>query len=324
MATIRERRPGVFEVREYVGRDAKGRPKQVSRIVHGTLKDARRLASELTVKPSSPEASSTTLSELLDLWVEANEPFWAPSSADNQRSRVRLAQRDPICGLAVTRVSTLEIDRWHVRMARQGLGEASIRNRHLVVRAALSLAVRWNWVPANAAAAVRLGRRKRMPRGALSAEEVRSVLAAAQGLADRSLLEPHAPVGLRLAAVTGARRGELAALRWEELDGDLLTVDSSIAILRDGSRRPELRDDPTKTANRRVVRLDSVTCEQLQRLRADHGIGVRGSWPSTYVHSVPSDSRPGGVGHGTALASTHAGGFTTCATGRRPVHRRGP
>lgn len=133
MATIRERRPGVFEVREYVGRDRNGRPKQVSRIVHGTIKDARRLASELTVKPSSPEASSTTLCELLDLWVEANEPFWAPSSADNQRSRVRLAQRDPICLLPVARVTALEIDRWHVRMARQGLGEASIRNRHLVV-----------------------------------------------------------------------------------------------------------------------------------------------------------------------------------------------
>ena len=88
MATIREKRPGVFEVREYVGRDRSGRPKQVSRIVHGTLKDARRLASELTVKPSSPEASATTLGALLDLWVEANEPFWAPSSADNQRSRV--------------------------------------------------------------------------------------------------------------------------------------------------------------------------------------------------------------------------------------------
>ena len=101
MATIREKRPGVFEVREYVGRDRNGRPKQVSRIVRGTLKDARRLASELTVKPSSPEASSTTLGEL-------------------PRRSV-----DP--------------------------------DRHLVVRAALTLAVRWGWVPANAAAGVRLG-----------------------------------------------------------------------------------------------------------------------------------------------------------------------
>lgn len=107
-------------------------------------------------------------------------------------------------------------------------------------------------------------------------EEVRSVLEAARGLVERGLLEPHAPVGLRLAAVTGARRGELAALRWEELDGDLLSVDSSIAILRDGTRHPELRDDPTKTANRRVVRLDPVTCELLEVLRGLYTLG--GPW----------------------------------------------
>jgi len=122
MATIREKRPGVFEVREYVGRDAKGRPKQVSRIVRGTIKDARKLASELAVRPTSPEGAATTLGELLDLWVEANEPYWAPSSAQNQRSRARLVQADQIATLPVSRVTTVEIDRWHVRMAHQGAG----------------------------------------------------------------------------------------------------------------------------------------------------------------------------------------------------------
>lgn len=32
--------PGLFEAREYVGCDRNGRPKQVSRTVKGTLKDA--------------------------------------------------------------------------------------------------------------------------------------------------------------------------------------------------------------------------------------------------------------------------------------------
>ena len=45
--------------------------------------------------------------------------------------------------------------------------------------------------------------------------------------------------------------------------------DSSIAIIRDGrTRRPELRDDPTKTANRRIVWLDDATCAQLEGLRS--------------------------------------------------------
>lgn len=103
------------------------------------------------------------------------------------------------------------------------------------------------------------------------------MLSAAEARAARGLLEPHAPVGLHLAAVSGARRGELAALRWEELDGDRLTIDSSIAIIRDGrDRRPELRDDPTKIANHRVVRLDAATCAQLEGLRA--AFAAYGPW----------------------------------------------
>ena len=143
------------------------------------------------------------------------------------------------------------------------------------------------------------------------------MLSAAEARAARGQLEPHAPVGLRLAAVTGARRGELAALRWEELEGDRLTVDSSIAIIRDGRKRPpELPDDPTKTANSRIVRLDDATCAQLEELRS--GFAAYGPW----IQSVgerplgPELSAGGGV-HATMRVSTLAGGSTTTVTGRQ-------
>ena len=96
MATIRERRPGVFEVRGYVGRDERGRPRQVSKTVRGTLRDAKRAAAELDALPASPDGADTTLGTLLELWVEASEPGWAPSTAANQKSRVRLVARDAV------------------------------------------------------------------------------------------------------------------------------------------------------------------------------------------------------------------------------------
>ena len=52
MATIRQRRPGVWEVRGYTGKDIDGKSTQVSRTVHGTKKDAKLVAAELTVKPA--------------------------------------------------------------------------------------------------------------------------------------------------------------------------------------------------------------------------------------------------------------------------------
>jgi integrase len=106
------------------------------------------------------------------------------------------------------------------------------------------------------------------------------VLEAAQGLVERSAIEPAAAVALRLACVTGARRSELAALRWVDLEGGRLTIDSSIAVIRDcsleGAGRPQLRDDPTKTGNRRVVTLDAATLGALDSLRAHPG--MLGPW----------------------------------------------
>jgi integrase len=63
---------------------------------------------------------------------------------------------------------------------------------------------------------------------------------------------------LRLAAVAGARRAELVALQWSDVHDGMLTIDSSIEIVRRGDGRPELRDAATKTANRRTL-ADAIT-----------------------------------------------------------------
>jgi len=44
MATIRQRRPGVWEVRGYTGKDVDGKSTQVSRTIYGTKKDAKLVA----------------------------------------------------------------------------------------------------------------------------------------------------------------------------------------------------------------------------------------------------------------------------------------
>lgn len=268
MATIRERRPGVWEVRGFTGRDERGQPTQVSRTVHGGKKDALRVAAEMTVQPAAT-SGRRTVGELLDLWLEHNESAWSPATRRDQTSRVSQVKADPIGRASLARLTVPDVDRWHTRLRKAGVGEGSLRNQHTVLRAALSQGLRWGWVQTNVASAACLSRRKQVPRGSLTADEVRRVLAAA------ATFDPAAGVALRLAAVTGARRSELAALRWEDLEGDRLTVDSSVAIIRHGSRgdprEPTLSDDPTKTANRRVVTLDATTVEVVAALRAERG-----------------------------------------------------
>ncbi|GAC1314458.1 MAG: site-specific integrase [Acidimicrobiales bacterium] len=255
MATVRETKPGVWEVRVFTGRDAAGKPTQLSRTVRGTKKDAQRVAAELTLTPS--RAAGRTVTTLLDAWVDLNEAAWAPATVRDNKSRVALIKGDPIAGLSLGRLTVADVDRWHGRLRRAGAGDAAIRNRHLVLRAALSQAVRWGWMSTNVASAARLMARKRPPRESMTLDDVKAVLAAG------GQIGPAAGLALRLAAVTGARRSEIASLRWDDLTGDRLRIDSSVAVIRHGTRdaaaEPVLVDDITKTANRRVVTVDETT-----------------------------------------------------------------
>ncbi|HEX9549239.1 MAG TPA: hypothetical protein VF942_18000, partial [Acidimicrobiales bacterium] len=99
MATVRERKPGVWEVRAFTGRDANGRPTQISRTVRGTKKDARRVAAELTLKPS--KAAGRTVAQVLDAWIELNEGGWAPASLRDQRSRAEFIKADPLGNMSL-------------------------------------------------------------------------------------------------------------------------------------------------------------------------------------------------------------------------------
>lgn len=212
----------------FVGEDERGRPKQVSRTVRGTKRAAQKLAAELTVAPPPP-SEGHTVADALDAWMETNTPTWATSTVRDQTSRASLVKADKIARIVVDRLSVADVDRWHTRLRQRRVGEASIRNQHLVLRAALSLAARWGWVSTNVAAIATLGRRKTQPRSAMSADDVRAVIAAA------TARDPAAGLALRLAAVTGARRSELCALVWTDLEGVRLTIDSSISIERIGS-----------------------------------------------------------------------------------------
>lgn len=299
MATIRERRPWVWEVRAFTGRDERGRPTQISRTVHGSKRDAQRVAAELTLRPA--QTGGRTVADLLDLWVQQNESTWAPSSRRDQVSRAALVKADAIARIPVARLSVADVDRWHVRLRKAGAGEGSVRNQHQALRAALTQAVRWGWVSTNVAATARLGRRKTAPRGALSADEVRRAIEAAAGI------DAAAGLCLRLAAVTGARRGELAALRWDDLDGNQLTIDSSVAIVRHGDKAdpvtPTLRDDATKTANRRTITVDQGTVEAVAAVRAERGdlgpwiltVGERPVNPERITHWWRNAARRAGL-----------------------------
>ncbi|MCP3856529.1 MAG: hypothetical protein GY698_17590 [Actinomycetia bacterium] len=212
-------------MRVFVGYDDEGKPVQVSRAIRGGKRDAERLAAQLSSRPA-PRSTELTVAELLDEFMGHKGPSWSLSSRRDYASRAERIKAEEIGAKPVSRLSVAEVDRWHLRMHTAGVGESQIRNLHTLLRAAFSPAVRWELLPANPVASTKLQRRKKTPRGVMSVDEVALALTVAEQV------HPFAPLALRLAAVSGARRSELAGLRWDRVVDGRLIIDQAITIDR--------------------------------------------------------------------------------------------
>ena len=261
MATLRERAPGVWQVRVFTGRNGAAKPTQVAVTVHGTKRDALREAAKLESAPHRG-AAGRTVGDVLKAWLEHKEGSYTPASLRDQKSRVHQMEADAISKVAVARLDVADVDRWLTRLRRTGVGQAAIHNRLTALRAALQQAVVWGWITSNPASLCRAPSVKRAPRDGMTPEEAIAVIRAA------SKIDPLAGLALRVAAVAGARRSEIAALRWADLRGSVLTVDSSVNVVRDGDSTM-LVDTRTKTAERHKVTLDRETVRVWKALRTE-------------------------------------------------------
>jgi len=123
VASIRLRKPGVWEIRVFTGRDDAGRPTQVSKTVRGTKRDAQRMAATLESRPPS-NAGGRTVADVLAAWREVNDPVWAETSRRDYASRIARVLDDPIASMNVARLGVADVERWHARLRQAGVGEA--------------------------------------------------------------------------------------------------------------------------------------------------------------------------------------------------------
>jgi integrase len=267
MATLRERSPGVWEIRVFTGRDRTGRPRQVSRTIRGSRRVAEKAAAALMADTPGPEGKRS-VAELLTLWQELHRDRWAASTVRNQASRARLVASGPLGSRRVASVKVEDVDRWVLRMRAQGVGAASIHNQLMVLRAAMAQAVKWDWISRNPAALAAPAQRPHAERPGMLDDAVIAAIKAA----------PHeaAALAFRLSAATGARRAELAALRWEDLRGAELVIGGQIVAHpnADPHHRPVLVREPTKTRQVRRVTLDPGTLRAIAEWGKVHrGLG---------------------------------------------------
>jgi integrase len=260
--SIRRRGPNSWQLRIYVGMDPRsGRQRWATRTVRGSERAARRELVRFADEASYARVHAGTLAELLDRWFETASGDWAASTKRETKSLVEHHLKPHLGHLPITKVTTADIDGVYAYLRRCGgrmrrpLAAGTVHRVHVVLHRALAQAVRWEWIwlnPASHASPPRYVQAEIRPP---SAGEVADLVAHA------SNVNPSLGLFFLLAATTGARRGELLALRWRDVDlnGGSLAFQRSLVEGLDG---PVLA--PTKTRRSHRVALDAFSVEALK------------------------------------------------------------
>jgi len=241
------RRGSRWELRVYTGTDPDtGKQRWVTASVKGTRRAAEGELAALVARVEYPRrmTSQATVAKLLSDWYEAISPNWSPTTARQTKSVIDHHLIPHLGALSLQALCTEDIDAFYGKLRRSGgrggtqLSAGTVHRVHVVLHRALAQAVRWQWLwfnPASHALPPPAEPARIQPP---SPDEVVQLLTY---VAMRSA-DFHA--FLSLAVSTGARRGQLGALRWGEVDLERGEV-GFVAALVDAKGGPVLR--PTKT-----------------------------------------------------------------------------
>ena len=208
------------------------------------------------------EASKLTISAYLREWLD-NAHELTPKTKERYQQLANQQIVPHLGPILLQKLKPAHVQQWHGTLLKQGgnkgrsLSARTVGHAHRVLHRALQRAVESETLCRNVASVVRPPRVEAREIEILTAEQITDVLAK---------LEDHAiyPI-VALALATGMRRGELLALRWEDVDlhDKTLRVERSLEESSSG-----LRFKPPKTKHgRRAVPLPPTAIEVLRAHR---------------------------------------------------------
>lgn len=236
--TIRQRKDGRWEARLLIGYDDRGKPKQ--QYFYGKSRsEAKEKLDQARAKIHFGvyiEPHKTTLGEWLDAWLERYMKVkLRPTTYASYEMLIRLYLKPQLGSIPLRKLQANDLQACFIYMLEKGgkggtgLSRRTVEYARTVVKAALSQAVREELINRNPADATSLPPKEKKEVLAFTREEVNSFLQAARN--DRLY------TAYLLAVATGLRRGELLALRWEDISLDdpenaYLTVNRGLVEVR--------------------------------------------------------------------------------------------
>jgi integrase len=263
---LRERSPGRWAIVIDLRDPETGKRKRKWHSFTGTKRQAQiecaRLISDVRTG-SYVEPSKTTLAQFLQRWL------------DDARTRVTLKTHEryiqichkniaPLLGaVPLAKLKPEQIAEAYAkalttgrRNGKGGLSPRTVRQMHAIVKSALAQAVKWEILVRNPAAAVRGPKVGRTPMQTYDLEQTAELIESVRG---RRVFIPTL-----LAILGGLRRGEIAALRWRDVD---LAV-AQLAVVQSAEQtKAGVRYKEPKSGQGRTVALSTTLVTELRAHR---------------------------------------------------------
>ena len=214
---------GAWRLRVYAGRDPlTDNPIQVQRTFRGTETAARKALAKLVtdVEEGKFDKTKVTVGELLDRWLAHVEAIGKarPKTIYEYKRKIDGRIRPALGDIRLTRLEPDTLDAWYQQWLSEGLSPSTVHVYHAILSAACRQAVKWGWLdraPTDRATAP-------TPQSPNMKVPTPKQLSTIMTAADAS--DPVLATAIALAALTGARRGELVALRWSDVDLEAGTI----------------------------------------------------------------------------------------------------
>jgi integrase len=246
---------GVYDVHVSTGKGPNGKYRKVTKRVRGTLavaKDERvRMLGEVATGLLKP-ADTLTMTQLHERFMATRTIAQATrDNYDYYWSKLK----EHIGTTTIKGLRAVDLDHAYAAIA-TGVGSNTTRKCAKHASALLNQAMRWDLIGRNVANSATPPRE--VPFNTTPPTDEQRV-----ALVDAAFeQEPQFGALVHLAATTGARRGELAGLRW----GDLVLKTAKVRIVHQPNSDGTLRQ--TKNGWQRVIGIDADTVGMLERHRA--------------------------------------------------------
>lgn len=246
MKGFMRQRGASWELRVFLGRDPlTGKKRYATRTVRGGKREAQTALAEMVTETERglTVRTTATVGELLEAWFEFATPDFSPKTVKETRGYIDRSLMPALGSRRLAKLKPADLDAFYRRLLTSGgsggrpLAPGTVKRIHGILRRALNQGVKWGWIGISPATATTPPRVPRSDIKPPSPESLGRVLRRAE------VDSPDLACYLMLAAATGARRSELIALRWTDVDlvGATVSIERESLLARMVSSRRERR-----------------------------------------------------------------------------------